>query len=194
MRPPDDTDHRDPSGDEVSASSDVLVGQLYDELREMAHRQMSRERRGQTLQTTALVHEVFMRLGPGWPGAIATDGQQRFFQAAAIAMRRILVERARARGRLKRGGGRRRVELEAVEGPVCEAEVDWLALHDALTVLEAHDQDLANLVGLRYFAGLSVDQTATVLGVSPRTVDRDWRIARAFLQRHLMDSGGYTAP
>ena len=167
-----------------------LIAQLYDELRVMAHRQMYHERAGHTLQTTALVHEALMRVGGQWPDVESPDGRtrrQQFFQAAAIAMRRILVESARARHRLKRGGDRARVDLELADPVVVDDSVDWLGFDDALSALEAHDQELAALVNLRYFAGLSVDQTAATLGVSPRTVDRNWRLARAFLQRHLLD-------
>lgn len=178
----------------------ALVAQLYDELREIARQQMSRERPGQTLQTTALVHEAYLRLGGKLPDHTSpsddptatrnSTSTQRFFQAAAIAMRRILVDRARARNRLKRGGGQRRVPLEDADAGNFDDSVDWLALDDALTALEAQDKELAALVGLRYFAGLSVDQTAAALGISPRTVDRDWKLARAFLQRQLLDGAG----
>lgn len=181
----------DPSGPNGRPSPPTaLVAQLYDELREMARRQMSRERPGQTLQTTALVHEAFMRVGGQWPGPDSSGGRtrtQQFFQAAAIAMRRILVDRARARRRLKRGGGAARVPLDDSDLATNEESVDWLALDEALKKLEAHDQELAELVSLRYFAGLSVDQAAAALGVSPRTIDRNWRLARAFLQRELID-------
>lgn len=206
--PESDPGPHPPSPGERAASAEIapsLVAQLYDELREIARQQMSRERPGQTLQTTALVHEAYFRLGGKFPvagndagesgnGARGGElqGTQRFFQAAAIAMRRILVDRARARNRIKRGGGVGRVSLEDAEQAVAsnafDDSVDWLALDDALTALEAQDKELAALVGLRYFAGLSVDQTAAALGVSPRTVDRNWLLARAFLQRRLLDS------
>lgn len=179
----------------MSASSEhdpsaPLIAQLYDELRALAHKHISRERPGQTLQTTALVHEVFLRVSGSFSESSNLSGDrspaQQFYQAAAVAMRRILIERARARGRMKRGGGFQRRLLEDAEISSHEDSVDWLALDAALCKLEAHDRDLAELVGLRYFAGLSVDQAAAALGVSARTVDRNWRLARAFLQRHLM--------
>lgn len=170
------------------ASTDVLLPMVYDELREMARRQLAHERHALTMQTTALVHEAYLRLGAD-PGA-QWSSKRHYYHAAAIAMRRILIEAARARQSLKRGAGHRGVPLD--EDAIAESQnghdqldIDWLALDGALTALEARDADLAQLVQLRYFAGLSVDQVAAARGVSPRTIDREWQVARAFLHRHL---------
>jgi RNA polymerase sigma factor (TIGR02999 family) len=110
-------------------------------------------------------------------------------------MRRILVERARRVGGPRRGGGRERVPLEDVDPPSANTDpIDWLALDDALNALEKHDPELAELVSLRYFAGLSIDQTAAALGVAARTVDRNWKVARAFLQHHIAAGGDSREP
>jgi RNA polymerase sigma factor (TIGR02999 family) len=152
---------------------------VYGELRRMAGAQMADERAGHTLDATALVHEAYLRLA-----ADAGDGfanRKHFFAAAARAMRRILVENARAKARVKRGGGRRREhpDLDAFRagGP---AE-DLLALHDALEQLAAHDPLKAQLVELRFFAGLTLEQAAECLDISLSTADRAWRYARAWL-------------
>lgn len=189
-------DHQQPDTDSQPDSPatppSLLVGLLYDELRSLAHRQLSREPAGGLLQTTALVHEAFLRLGGEQSGR--WPSRHDYFLAAAVAMRRILVEQARARKRLKRGGDRVRVELHEETTPADntthDEPVDWLALDAALTALESRDAELARVVSLRYFAGLSVEETARALEVSTRTIDRQWRVARAFLKRHLIDAGG----
>jgi RNA polymerase sigma factor (TIGR02999 family) len=154
---------------------------VYQELRALAESKLRAEPAGVTLQATALVHEAFLRIAddrPSW------EGRRHFFSAAAIAMRRILVERARARAGPKRGGGRQRVNLDsAVElsNSQSRTEHDWGQLDLALTELERFDPALVQVVHLRYFAGLSIDQTALALNTSPRSVDRDWMCARAWL-------------
>jgi len=151
---------------------------VYDELRRLAGAQMARERAGHTLDATALVHEAYLRLA-GEAGA-GFANRRHFFAAAARAMRHILVEHARGKGRRKRGGGQREhpdLDALAVGGP---AE-DLLALHDALDQLAAHDPVKAQLVELRFFAGLTLEQAAESLDVSPSTADRAWRYARAWL-------------
>lgn len=167
----------------VEGGDPDAAGQLwplvYDELRRLAGAQMARERVGHTLDATALVHEAYLRLageaGPGFAD------RRHFFFAAARAMRQILVENARAKGRAKRGGGRRRehpdLDALAAGGP---AE-DLLALHDALEQFAAHDPVKARLVELRFFAGLTLEQAAACLDISPSTADRAWRYARAWL-------------
>jgi len=160
---------------------------VYEELRRLAARRMASEPSGHTLQPTALVHEAYFRLvGGGDPGF---ENRAHFFGSAARAMRRILVERARRDGAEKRGGGRERKRLEASDdlglAAAPDGAVDLLALDEALSKLEAFDADLARVVSLRYFAGLSVDETADALGVSPRTVKRDWSVARAWLFRAM---------
>jgi RNA polymerase sigma factor (TIGR02999 family) len=154
-----------------------LAPQVYDELRRLAAAQIGRERPGQTLGPTALVHEAYLRLARGQQFA----NRRHFFAAAAEAMRRVLVESARRKGREKRGGGRRREhpDLEALSGG--EPDHDLLALHDALERFAAHDPLKARLVELRFFAGLTLEQAADCLDVSLSTADRAWRYARAWL-------------
>jgi RNA polymerase sigma factor (TIGR02999 family) len=164
-------------------SAGELLPLLYRELKELARRRLANEPPGQTLQATALVHEVYLRLvgerDPGW------DGRSHFFGAAAEAMRRILVERARAKARLKRGGGCKRLELGDVALVSDEPGEDIHALDEALTRLEAHSARKARLVELLHFAGLTLEEAASVLGISPSTAKSDWRFARAWLHREL---------
>jgi RNA polymerase sigma factor (TIGR02999 family) len=161
-----------------------LLPLVYEELRKLAAQRLAGEKPDQTLQPTALVHEAYLRL-------VDTEKVQRwdsrghFFAACAEAMRRILVDNARRKQSRKRGGGRQRVDLDdlAVAAPQCHEDV--LALDEALSALAAADPQAAELVRLRYFAGLSVPQAAEVLGVSPRTADSLWAYARAWLLRRL---------
>lgn len=166
-------------------ASEVLLPLVYDHLRRLAQQRFAKEAPGQTLQPTALVHEAYMRLiGDG----VMWNSRRHFFAAAAIAMRRILVERARAKRGPKRGGFVAQIPLSAVLELVPFEEEDavgWEELDAALEVLGDEDPDLASVVNLRYFAGLSVDATAAALGCSSRTVDRDWKIARAWLLDRL---------
>ena len=152
---------------------------VYDELRRLAGAQMARERAGHTLDASALVHEAYLRLA-GEAGAEFAN-RRHFFFAAARAMRQILVENARAKGRAKRGGGlqRERPDLDAL--PAAGPDEDVLALHDALERFAAHDPVKARLVELRFFAGLTLEQAADCLDISPSTADRAWRYARAWL-------------
>jgi RNA polymerase sigma factor (TIGR02999 family) len=169
------------TGDRVA--SEELVPLVYQELRAMAHAQMDGERAGQTLQPTALVHEAYLRLVGS--AEVQWEGRAHFFGAAARAMRRILVERARHRGRIKRGGGKQRVELPD-EVPAAEpTSTDLLALDEVLDSLEGCDKRKYDVVMLRYFAGLTIDETAAALSVSPATVRNDWTFARAWLLREL---------
>jgi RNA polymerase sigma factor (TIGR02999 family) len=167
-------------GDE--GATDGLLSIVYDELRQIAARQMSRERPDHTLQATALVHEAFLRLGGD---GVSWESRRHFFGAAGEAMRRILVDHARARGRERRGGGRARVELEpaeiAVSGRRNEKDLDYVAIDEALRRMEGEDPRTAEVVKLRYFAGLGLDETARAMGLSERTVSRLWRTARAWL-------------
>ena len=175
---------------EEQAARDLLP-LVYDELRRLAARRLARESPGQTLQATALVHEAYLRIvGPdtGQPW----DGRGHFFAAAAEAMRRILVENARRKRRLKHGGGRSREPLDldhvAAQEPDKDPD-DLLALDEALGKLADVDARAAELVKLRYFAGLTIPQAAEVLGVSPRTADLSWAYARAWLKTELQDHG-----
>lgn len=145
---------------------------------------MQQEKAGQTLQPTALVHEAFLRLVGN--NSQKWDGRGHFFAAAAEAMRRILIENARRKGRIKRGGDLNRQDLDESTSAVSPQNVDdLLTLDDALTKLADEDPDLVRLVELRYFTGLTIEETARVLGVSSRTTKRNWSYARAWLQREM---------
>ncbi len=171
------------NGDRQAASE--LLPLVYEELRRLASSKMNQERAGLTLQPTALVHEAFLRL-VGGEDVKQWEGRGHFFAAAAEAMRRILIDNARRRGRDKRGGDFVRHDLREDCAAVCPDNFDeLLSLDEALTKLAAEDSDLAKLVELRYFTGLTIDETAEVLGVSPRTTKRNWAYARAWLQREM---------
>jgi len=165
-----------------------LVPLLYAELRTLARAQLRNERSGHTLQTADLVHETYLRLAGGQ--AQDWHGRRHFFSAAAEAMRRILIEHARRRSRLKRGGERTRVSLSEVNIAAVENPEDVLALDDAIRRLEQQDPRAAEIVRLRFFAGLSIEETADVLDISPRTVKREWAVARAWLFDRLRDATG----
>jgi RNA polymerase sigma factor (TIGR02999 family) len=166
------------------SAAQQLLPLVYDELRKLAAQRLSREGPGQTLQATALVHEAYLRL-VDVEQAQRWNSRGHFFAAAAEAMRRILVEQARRRGRLKRGGDRLRHDLDELTVAAPEAPDDLLALDEALSLLAATDPQAAELVKLRYFTGLTVKQAAELLGVSPRTADFLWAYARAWLLRRL---------
>jgi len=170
------------------AASEQLLPVVYEELRRLARSYMHRENEGQTLQATALVHEAYLRLVGGVD--VAWDSRGHFFAAAAMAMRRILVEKARSRGRIKRGGDRKRVELGDQAVASDSASTDLVALDEALNKLAAYSQRKADVVMLRYFAGLTNDETAAALGVSSATVRNEWTFARAWLMRELKAQGG----
>lgn len=177
---------------DVAATNEILPV-VYDELRRMASAHMSHERKGQTLQPTALVHEAYLRLfGNQAPGdePLAWTSRGHFFGAAALAMRRILVERARARGRIRHGGGRIRFDLADADvadaGLAVEAEDDSiLAIDDLLDRLAAQDPTKAQVVMLRYFTGLTLEQTAAALGLSFAEVRTRWAQSRAWMHREL---------
>ncbi len=161
-----------------------LLPLVYDELRQLAAQKMAQETPGQTLQATALVHEAYLRL--------VDDGQAQpwnnrghFFAAAAEAMRRILIEKARGKQRLRHGGGRQRLALDDLDLRQVEAAEDVLALDEALEQLAGEEPVIAHLVKLRYFAGLTIEETAAALDVSVRTANRHWAYARAWLYQRL---------
>jgi RNA polymerase sigma factor (TIGR02999 family) len=172
------------SGDPRAAEH--LLPLVYDELRKLAARKLAQEQHGQTLQATALVHEAYLRLVDP-PEAREWGGRAHFFAAAAEAMRRILVEKARRRGRLRHGGDLRRCPLEgnepAIEPPA--DATDLLALDEALGRLEVASARRARLVKLRYFVGLSLPEAAELLGVSRSTAEADWTYAKAWLKREM---------
>jgi RNA polymerase sigma factor (TIGR02999 family) len=161
---------------------DELVPLVYEELRRMAKWRVSRERAQVSLQPTDLVHEAFLRLGSGAQGF---ENSAHFFGAAAEAMRRILIERARRRSRVRHGGALERAFPEDIAAAAENAPETLLALDRALTALESNDEAMARVVKLRYFAGLTVPETAEALGISPRSVDRAWRTARAWLNSEM---------
>jgi len=164
-----------------------LLPLVYDELRKLAAARMAEEAPGNTLDATALVHEAYLRLvGP--EDAARWDNRGHFFAAAALAMRRILVEAARRKQRTKHGGDRDRVTLEAAQPVAPDRRHDLVALDAALTRLAAEEPQAAKLVELRHFTGLSVPEAAQALGISPRTADRVWAFARAWLHRELTNT------
>jgi RNA polymerase sigma factor (TIGR02999 family) len=168
-----------------AAALEQLAPLVYVELRKLAHRYMKRERAGHTLQTTAVVHEAFLRL-LGNPQE-KWQNRAHFYTIAAKMMRRILVDYARANSRAKRGGETARVSIEDIDAPVADVALnpDVIALDEALEKLTEIDPRRARVVELRFFGGLSVEETAHVLQVVPDTVVRDWRVAKAWLFRYL---------
>jgi RNA polymerase sigma factor (TIGR02999 family) len=167
-----------------SNAAEQLLPLVYDELRKLAAERIAQEKPGQTLQATALVHEAYLRL-------VDTEKSQHwnsrghFFGAAAEAMRRILIGNARRKQALKRGGQAQRVDLDAIELAECPDDEKLLAMDDALVRLAANDPVKAELVKLRYFAGLTIKDTAAILGISTATADRYWTYARAWLQNEI---------
>lgn len=178
------------SGDQAAAGD--LLPLVYDQLRALAQQRMMQERPGHTLQATALVHEAFLKLVG--PREIPWAGQAHFYAAAAEAMRRILVDHARTQQREKRGGKGTRVLLNVLDLAVAENSEEILALDEALCRLEQQEPAVVEVVRLRFFAGLSVDQTAESLGVSPRSVDRRWKFARVWLFREIHPDGPTARP
>jgi RNA polymerase sigma factor (TIGR02999 family) len=172
-------------GDPQAAAQ--LLPLVYDELRRLAARKLAQERPGQTLQATALVHEAYLRLVGSSPEQ-PWHNRGHFCAAAAEAMRRILVENARRKASLKRGGTKQRVPFDHVEAIAEESPEQLLALDEALTELEQHDAQAARLVKLRYFAGLSHQQAAEALDITRRAADRLWALARAWLRQRLSES------
>jgi RNA polymerase sigma factor (TIGR02999 family) len=174
-------------------AAEQLLPLVYDELRKLAGRKLAQEKPGQTLQATALVHEAYLRL-------VDTEKAQpwhtrgHFFAAAAQAMRRILIDQARAKQSQRRGGDRQRLELEHIDLAAPEAAPDVLALHEALERFEQIDPVKAKLVTLRYFAGLTIPQAALALGISSTTADRYWAYARAWMHAELKKGEAGPAP
>ena len=173
-------------------AANELLPLVYDQLRAAARKQMAQERGDHTLQATALVHEAYLRLVG--PQEIPWENRAHFYVAAAEAMRRVLIEHARKRGRVKRGGGQRRIPLsgaELAEDPNLE---EIMSVDAAIRRLEERDGRMARIVRLRFFAGLGVGETAAALGLSDRTVRREWALARAWLHRELTGGAGRDEP
>jgi RNA polymerase sigma factor (TIGR02999 family) len=168
-------------------AANQLLPLVYDELRRLAAQRLAAERPGQTLQATALVHEAYLRL-VGESDDLRWEGRGHFFGAAAEAMRRILIDSARRKAATKRGGSARRVSIDDVALVGDEPDDNLLALDEALAELEKHDAQAAQLVKLRYFAGLTHQQAAEALGIGRRAADRLWALARAWLHQRLQDS------
>jgi RNA polymerase sigma factor (TIGR02999 family) len=171
-------------GDRGAAAE--LLPLVYDDLRKLAAAKMAAEAPGHTLNATALVHEAYLRL----VGDQHFDGRGHFFAAASEAMRRILVNHARDRNRLKRGGGRNRVDLDRLTGPATATDLDLLELDDALDRLAKDYPAVADLVKLRFFAGMTLGESADCLAIPRRTADRQWAFARAWLADAL--GGGFS--
>src|SRR5262245_43300884 len=169
-------------------AAEQLLPLVYDELRKLAAERMAQEKPAQTLQATALVHEAYLRLVDG-NKARHWDSRGHFFAAAAEAMRRILVESARKKKRQRHGGGRRRVDLQEAVSLADSPDDDLLALDEALTRLAAREPAKAELVKLRYFAGLSIDEAADLMHISRSTAKRYWAFARAWLLAEIDDAG-----
>ena len=173
-------------GEHERQSAEELLPLVYDELRSLARARLAREIPGQTLQPTILVHEVYLRLvgdeDPGW------NGRRHFFGAAALAMRRILVEQARRKARFKHGGDLRRVDLADVNPAIEPPTDDVLAVDQVVQRLEAKDPRKGRIVNLRYFAGLTTRETAEVLGLSVATIEREWRFIKTLLQVELRNT------
>lgn len=178
------TQSLDHVGEDLAGPAQELLPLVYQSLKELARQRMSLERPGHTLQATALVHEAYLRLvGKN----IRFAGRVQFYHAAAQAMRRILVEHARARGRVKRGGSARRIPINILDLAEEGDREEILALDEAIQRLEEHTPDIAAVVRLRFYAGLTVEQTAEALAMGRRSVDRAWAYARVWLYRELYD-------
>lgn len=171
-------------GNGDAGAADRLMRLVYDELHRVAHVRVAREGRNGDLQTTVLVQEAYLRL-LGGDGAAFPQNRRQFFAFAANAMRQYLVDDARKRGRIKRGGGQPAAEFSETIAGFDHEPAEILAVDEALQKLKQRDPQKAKIVELRYFTGLSVDETAEVLGISPRQVDKEWHFVRAWLHREL---------
>jgi RNA polymerase sigma factor (TIGR02999 family) len=170
-------------------ASDQLLPLVYKELRRLAAQRLAEEKPGQTLQATALVHEAYLRLvgnenGQNW------NSRGHFFMAAAEAMRRILIENARRKQRLRHGGGQKRVDIEQLELRADQSADELVSLDEALARLAIEEPSAAQVVKLRYFAGLTIEEAAAALGISLRTANRDWAFAKAWLRQQLREPAG----
>jgi RNA polymerase sigma factor (TIGR02999 family) len=185
---PEPLDHEEtqlpgPSSGEDKAALNELMPQVYEELRRMAHRYMAQERGGHTLQTTALVHEAYLKLKD--QRRLPLKNQAHFFAVAAQMMRQILVDYARRHARAKRGGGAQRITLDEAMWVAPDRADELVALDDALRKLEQFDKRKSQVAVMRFFAGLNAQETAEALAISVETVARDWRTTRAWLRNEL---------
>ncbi len=169
------------------AALDKVMPVVYQELRRLAHHYMRRERPGHTLQTTALVNEAYLRLADY--KKMRWQSRSHFFAVAAQVMRRILVEQARSKNYAKRGGGAEKISLDETAIVSAGRSAEVIAVDDALTELESWDARKGRIVELRFFGGLSIEETADVMKVSPTTVQREWRSAKAWLHKAISDGG-----
>jgi len=174
-----------------SNAAEKLLSLVYTELRQLAAQKLAQEKPGQTLQATALVHEVYLRLLGPEDSNQSWNSRGHFFGAAAEAMRRILVEKARHKGRLKHGGERQRVELDSAYAVLAPPSLDLLALDEALSKLAADEPAKAELVNLRFFAGLTMPEAAAALGISLATAERYWTFARSWLYAEMADNPSF---
>jgi RNA polymerase sigma factor (TIGR02999 family) len=175
-------------GNGDKAALDRLIPLVYDELRRLARHYMKRERAGLTLQTTALVNEAYLRLVD--QRNVHWQNRTHFFAISAQLMRRILIDHARKRHNARRGGDVRKVSLDQAAVVSRDNDAELIALDDALKSLEAMDQRKSKIVELRFFAGLNIEDTAEVLGISPATVQREWSVAKAWLYREINEGTG----
>jgi RNA polymerase sigma factor (TIGR02999 family) len=167
-------------------ASEALLPLVYDELRRVAMANLAREKPGQTLQATALVHEAWLEVAGA--GGRNWENRAHFFGAAAHAMRRILIQKARRKARLKHGGGQIRVDIAGLDVAAANADEKILLINEALEWLEQSDPEQARVVVLKFFGGLTNEQVAENLGLSPRTVDRQWACAKAWLMQRMRES------
>lgn len=174
-------------GNGDQAALEELTPLVYDELRRLARAYLRHERQGHTLESTALVHEAYMRLVG--QREVQWQSRNQFFGIAASLIRRILVDHARARLAAKRGGSSVKLSLDEAMAAAEKKDLDLIALNDALKALSETDSQQARIVELRYFAGLTIEETAEVIGISPATVKRDWLVAKAFLKREMLRHG-----
>jgi RNA polymerase sigma factor (TIGR02999 family) len=182
-QPANDESFRELRGEAADESTDELIAQVYDELRRVAAHVLRTERRGHTLQPTALVHEAYLQLARS---SIDTwDSRDQFTAVAAAAIRRVLVQHARRRNQLKREGRRRRLQLDTAHATTLRQPAEVLALNEALSLLGTLDPQKERIAELRCFGGLTVEEIARLLDSSPRTIERHWRLARAWLQVQL---------
>ena len=168
-------------------AAEELLPLVYDELRRLAAQQLAREKPGQTLQATALVHEAWLRMVGA--GDRTWENRAHFFGAAAEAMRRILIENARRKSRLKRGGGRLRVDIDELNLAAATPDDKILLMDEALERLEAEDAEKARIVVLKFFGGLTNQDVARILGVTERTIERQWAFAKAWLFQNIRNQG-----